>query len=92
MGRFSIGNGTNHIYDVITDQRDQESLMDVLEHQVIPMYYDRDKYGLPRTWVQYMKNSIATLAWRFSAHRMVADYVRHAYLPAAGGISAQMPR
>ena len=88
---FSIGNGTHHIYDVITDQRDQESLMDVLEHQVIPMYYDRDKYGLPRTWVQYMKNSIATLAWRFSAHRMVADYVRLAYLPAAGGISAKMP-
>ena len=88
---FSIGNGTNHIYDVITDQRDQESLMEVLERQVIPMYYDRDKYGLPRTWVQYMKNSIATLAWRFSAHRMVADYVRFAYLPAAGGISAKMP-
>ncbi|MBO7724894.1 MAG: alpha-glucan family phosphorylase [Thermoguttaceae bacterium] len=88
---FSIGNGTHHIYDVITDQRDQESLMDVLEHQVIPMYYDRDKYGLPRNWVQYMKNSIATLAWRFSAHRMVADYVKYAYLPAAGGISAKMP-
>ena len=89
---FSIGNGTNHIYDAITDQRDQESLMNVLEHQIIPMYYDRDKYGLPRTWVEYMKNSFATLAWRFSAHRMVADYVRLAYLPAAGGISAKMPR
>ena len=89
---FSIGNGSNHIYDAITDQRDQESLIDVLEHQIIPMYYDRDKYGLPRTWVEYMKNSFATLAWRFSAHRMVADYVRLAYLPAAGGISAKMPR
>ena len=39
-----------------------------------------------------VKNSFATLAWRFSAHRMVADYVRLAYLPAAGGISAKMPR
>ena len=37
-----------------------------------------------------MMNSIGTLAWRFSAHRMVADYVRAAYLPAVGGVSCQM--
>jgi len=37
-----------------------------------------------------MKNSIATLAWRFSAHRMVMDYVKSAYLPAAGGLSCDM--
>lgn len=89
---FPIGNGTNHVYDAITDQRDQESLIDVLEHQIIPMYFTRDNDGLPHSWIQYMKNSFATLAWRFSSHRMVADYVRYAYLPAAGGISAQMPR
>ena len=39
-----------------------------------------------------MMNSIATLAWRFSSHRMVADYVNHAYLPAAGGTSVHMYR
>jgi starch phosphorylase len=37
-----------------------------------------------------MMNSISSLAWRFSAHRMVADYVRQAYLPAAGGTSCDM--
>jgi starch phosphorylase len=37
-----------------------------------------------------MKNSIASLAWRFSAHRMVMDYCKHSYLPAAGGVSCQM--
>jgi starch phosphorylase len=37
-----------------------------------------------------MMNSISSLAWRFSAHRMVADYVQHAYLPAAGGWSSDM--
>jgi starch phosphorylase len=34
-----------------------------------------------------MKRSIRSLGWRFNADRMVMDYVRHAYLPAAGGIS-----
>jgi len=37
-----------------------------------------------------MTNSIATLAARFSAHRMVMDYVKHSYLVAAGGVSAKM--
>ena len=37
-----------------------------------------------------MMNSIATLAWRFSAHRMVMDYTRSSYVPAAGGLSCDM--
>jgi starch phosphorylase len=37
-----------------------------------------------------MKSSIGSLAWRFSAHRMVMDYARSAYLPAAGGSSCEM--
>ncbi|MDO4587285.1 MAG: alpha-glucan family phosphorylase [Planctomycetia bacterium] len=88
---FAIGNGNNHVYDAITDERDRISLMEVLENEVIPMYYDVDEHGLPQRWIRFMMNSIATLAWRFSAHRMVADYARHAYLPAAGGLSAKMP-
>ena len=58
--------------------------------EVIPLYYDRDIDGLPRHWIKRMMNSISSLAWRFSADRMVADYVRHAYLPAAGGLSCDM--
>jgi starch phosphorylase len=46
--------------------------------------------GLPRQWVKRMMNSISSLAWRFSAHRMVMDYVRTSYLPAAGGLSCEM--
>jgi len=38
-----------------------------------------------------MMNSISTLAWRFSAHRMVMDYTRACYVPAAGGLSCDMP-
>ena len=37
-----------------------------------------------------MMNSISTLAWRFSAHRMVMDYTRLCYVTAAGGLSCDM--
>jgi starch phosphorylase len=87
---FAVGKGSSHVNDQITDRRDGESLYEVLEKQVIPLYYDRDIDGLPRQWIKRMMNSISTLAWRFSAHRMVADYVRYAYLPAAGGLSSFM--
>jgi len=87
---FAIGKGASHVRDDVTDARDAQALADVLLKQVIPLYYDRDIDGLPRQWIKRMMNSISTLAWRFSADRMVADYVRHGYLPAAGGLSCDM--
>ncbi len=87
---FAIGKGSSHVRDDVSDQRDGEAIYRVLEQQVIPLYYDRDIDGLPRQWIKRMMNSISSLAWRFSADRMVADYVRHTYLPAAGGVSCEM--
>ena len=87
---FAIGKGMSHVSDQINDRRDANDLYRVLEEQVIPLYYDRDIDGLPRQWIKMMKNSISSLAWRFSAHRMVMDYVQASYLPAAGGRSCDM--
>jgi len=61
-----------------------------LKEEVIPLFYDRDADGLPRQWIDRMATSIATLAARFSAHRMVMDYVEQGYLVAAGGQSSAM--
>jgi starch phosphorylase len=88
---FAIGTESQHTSDEITDRRDAESLYNTLEEQVIPTFYDRDVDGLPRKWIKMMRNSISTLAWRFSAHRMVMDYTRSCYVPAAGGLSCHMP-
>ncbi|NLY00055.1 MAG: glycosyltransferase family 1 protein [Rhodopirellula sp.] len=87
---FAIGRGRSHVRDAETDARDAEYLFKALEEEVVPLYYDRDIDGLPRHWIKRMMNSISSLAWRFSSHRMVADYVLHSYLPAAGGLSVDM--
>jgi starch phosphorylase len=89
---FAIGKGASHVSVEVTDRRDAEALYRVLEEKVLPAFYNRDVDGLPRQWILMMMNSISTLAWRFSAHRMVMDYTRTAYVPAAGGLSCDMTR
>lgn len=62
------------------DREDAASLYKILEEEVVPMYFERDKSGLPRRWIERMKESIATVVPQFSAHRMVRDYVLEAYV------------
>jgi starch phosphorylase len=92
LNGFAIGHGETHSSVEVHDARDYESLEKVLREEVIPLYYDRDRDGLPRRWIARMKRAIRTLGWRFSADRMVIDYVRHGYIPAAGGTSSDMAR
>jgi starch phosphorylase len=87
---FAIGRGHAHVSQEIGDRRDADDLYRVLESKVIPLFYERDADGLPRHWIQMMMNSISSLAWRFSAHRMVMDYAKSCYVPAAGGLSCDM--
>jgi glycogen phosphorylase len=85
---FAIGGGETHSNADIHDRNDGAALIRVLRDEVIPLYYDRDQDGLPRGWIRRMKRSIRTLGRRFSADRMVMDYVTRFYIPAAGGTSA----
>ena len=57
------------------------ALYHLLEEQVVPAYYERDEKGVPRRWVEMMKEAIATISPRFSSDRMVRDYCERAYLP-----------
>jgi starch phosphorylase len=88
---FAIGNGEIHVSDEVQDKRDADALFRLLEEKVVPLYYSQDSNGVPRNWVHAIKRSMRTLAWRFNADRMVMDYVRHCYLPAAVASSCQMP-
>jgi starch phosphorylase len=86
---FAIGATETHSDDQVQDQRDREWLHAVLEKRVIPLYYDRDQDGIPKGWIKLIRRGIRTLGWRFSADRMVQDYLLYRYLATAGGISAE---
>lgn len=67
-------------------------LFEVLEQEVVPLFYERDGDGVPRSWVAMQKRAIQTLAWRYNADRMVMDYTLQGYLPAVGGcVSSPCP-
>jgi starch phosphorylase len=90
MNGFAIGTGRTHSNMAVHDARDGEDLMRTLREEVIPLYYQRDRDGLPRGWIKRMKRTIRTLGWRFNADRMVMDYTQKCYVPAAGGTSSDM--
>ena len=87
---FAIGAGRTHSNMDVHDTRDGEDLYRTLREEVIPLYYQRDRDGLPRGWIKRMKRTIRTLGWRFNADRMVIDYALKCYVPAAGGTSSDM--
>ena len=87
---FAIGDGGIHSDPNIQYQRDAEYLYKTLEKEVIPSYYDRDTSGIPYRWVQRMKRAMQSLGWRFNADRMVKDYAKRFYLPAASATSAEI--
>jgi starch phosphorylase len=90
MNGFAIGTGRTHSDMKVHDTRDAEDLRRALREEVIPLFYQRDRDGLPRGWIQRMKRTIRTLGWRFNADRMVMDYSLKCYVPAAGGTSSDM--
>jgi starch phosphorylase len=80
---FAYGEGAEHVDANLQDQRDAEALHQVLKHQVIPLYYEREAGRIPLGWLRMVKHALMTLAWRYNADRMVIDYTRRMYLPAS---------
>jgi starch phosphorylase len=67
----------------IQDKTDADSLYNLIEEKVIPLYYDRDIHGIPHNWIQMVKEVIRSNAPLFSARRMAKEYTRNMYLPIA---------
>lgn len=61
------------------DERTAEALHEVMTNEVLPPFYDRDDEGLPTRWIALMKASLKSLGPRFSATRMLAEYVEGPY-------------
>ena len=60
----------------------------ILEQDVVPLYYMRDRDGIPRGWIQIVKDAIRTIGPRFCTRRMVKEYMELLYAPAANGSPA----
>ncbi len=64
------------------NQQEASDLLDILEHEVIPIFFDRGQHGYSHDWVEIAKNSMKTCIPRFNAQRMVRDYVFKFYCSA----------
>ena len=75
--------GTNAEYDSYEaqDMADSQSMYHTLEEKIIPTYYDRDKNGISKRWMTFMKNSIMTTGGKYSTARMLVDYTNELYIP-----------
>ncbi|GFO65764.1 alpha-glucan family phosphorylase [Geomonas paludis] len=78
---WAIGRG--EVYDDLTYQNEVESraIYDLLEKEIVPLFYNRGSDGVPRGWTAFMKASMQTLCPVFSTDRMVQEYARRCYLP-----------
>jgi glycogen phosphorylase len=88
---FAYGGGAVHLDPARQDQHDADDLHNVLVERVLPVYYDRGEHSIPFAWLQMVKHALKTLAWRYNADRMVLDYARRMYIPAAGTQTAHIP-
>jgi glycogen phosphorylase len=81
--------GTGVPEDLLGDAQDAaeaKQLMDQLEGEILPLFFDRDEHGRPLRWLDWVIRSIEVMGPRFSAHRMVREYAEHFYEPAGAAL------
>ncbi|MBN2163280.1 MAG: alpha-glucan family phosphorylase [Pontiellaceae bacterium] len=80
---WALGDGQEHDDDPTWDTVEANALYNLLEYELIPEFYTRDKNNIPVAWVARIRESMAKLTPRFSANRTVREYAELHYLPAA---------
>jgi len=78
-GGWAIGAGEVYEDNDYQDKVESQAIYNLLENEVIPLYYTRSADNLPRAWIRRVKNSIKQIVPRFNTHRMVAEYTRRFY-------------
>lgn len=84
---WAIGDGPKTYSPEEEDRMDAEALYKLLEEELVPLYYDRDRGGVPHGWVSIIKETIRTIVPRFCARRMMKDYTEQLYVPTAGSLA-----
>jgi len=81
-GRNGWGIPPHHTtYTAATDRNriEAQEILDTLEHEVVPLFFERNPQGYPEEWVRRSKASMQSILPRFNAERMVMDYVQNYY-------------
>jgi starch phosphorylase len=82
---WAIGDGREHDADPAWDAVEADALYGLLEREIVPEFYNRDADGIPRGWVNRVRESMARLTPVFSANRAVRQYTDEYYIRAAEG-------
>ena len=70
------------------DAAEAKQLMDLLEFEILPEFFERNEHGHPERWLDRVARSIQSMAPRFSAQRMVREYAERFYTPAGAAVAA----
>jgi len=73
------------------DEADAEALYHLLEKEIVPLYYERDRSGVPHGWICVVKEAIRSVVPAFCAQRMLREYTERMYIPALQSLRGQGP-
>jgi starch phosphorylase len=79
---WAIGQGELYSDEKLQDDVESKALYDLLERDIVPLFYQRGRDGLPREWIKMMKNCMRQIGQSMSSHRMLMDYSNNFYFPA----------
>ncbi len=78
---WAIGSGEEYGDEQYQDEVESNALYNLLEKDIVPLFFSRTNGGLPKMWIAKMKASMRLLGPQFNAKRMVREYVERFYLP-----------
>jgi starch phosphorylase len=84
---WAIGKGEDYLDFENQDRVEAGTLYDLLEREVVPLFYARGRDGLPRDWIALMRSAMGELCPVYNTNRMVCDYAERAYAPAAARLA-----
>ncbi|MFH1382300.1 MAG: alpha-glucan family phosphorylase [Chloroflexota bacterium] len=79
---WAIGDGPRTMDAAQEDRADAEALYYLMEEQIAPLYYERDRSGVPHGWTRFVKQSISSIVPFFCSRRMLKEYTQQFYMPA----------
>jgi starch phosphorylase len=77
---WAIGHGEVYADEELQDQVESDAIYELLENEIVPAFYDRGADGLPRRWIEKMKNTLKNLCPVFNTDRMVKEYTNRFYI------------